>query len=613
MESRRGRDGSIRHHPRQRALRAIRYNAAPPHHLPTTMNLRDHLNTAVEQAMRACDIPADCQALVTQGTRPGFGDYQANGAMGAAKRMGTNPRELAGRIVAALELQGVAERVEVAGPGFINIHLAREFLEARIAAVGTDPRFGIAPLDHPQTVVVDYSAPNLAKEMHVGHLRSTIIGDAVVRALEFRGDRVIRQNHVGDWGTQFGMLIAQLEDTPGAAEGKVLADIEDFYRAAKQRFDAEPAFAGRAREYVVRLQGGDVHCLALWQRFIDISAAHSEEIYRKLNVTLRHADLKGESCYNDDLPVVIDELRAKGLLSDSEGARVVFLDEMRDREGNPQAVIVQKADGGYLYATTDLAAARHRARDLHADRVLYFIDDRQKLHMQQVFAIARRAGFVPESTTLEHHPFGKMLGEDGKPFKTRAGGTIKLAELLDEAIERAGGLLASRETGFDEAERAIIARAVGIGAVKYADLSKNRTSDYVFSWDHMLSFEGNTAPYLQYACTRAASLFRKAGRDLQSIGAGIALETAEERALALKILQFGEALTTITHDCSPHLLCAWLYDLAGLFMRFYESCPVLREDVPEATRESRLALARLGAGMLRQGLDLLGIEVPERM
>ena len=577
------------------------------------MTLRDQINSAVERAMRACDIPSDCQALVTQGTRPGFGDYQANGAMGAAKRMGTNPRELAARIVAALDLHGIAERVEIAGPGFINIHLDRAFLEERIATVATDPRYGIALPEHPQTVVVDYSAPNLAKEMHVGHLRSTIIGDAVVRALEFRGDRVIRQNHVGDWGTQFGMLIARLEDTPGAAEGTALADIEEFYRAAKQRFDADAAFADRARDYVVRLQGGDAHCRALWQRFIDISSAHSEEIYHKLNVTLRHADLKGESCYNDDLPVVIHELRERELLSESDGALVVYLEELRDREGNPQAVIVQKADGGFLYATTDLAAARHRARNLHADRVLYFIDDRQKLHMQQVFAIARRAGFVPESTTLEFHPFGKMLGEDGKPFKTRAGGTVKLAELLDEAVERAAQLLASRETGFDATERTAIARAVGIGAVKYADLSKNRTSDYVFSWDHMLSFEGNTAPYLQYACTRAASLLRKAGRDADSIHGTIALESPDERALALKLLQFGEALVTITHDCSPHLLCAWLYDLAGLFMRFYENCPVLKDDVPEATRESRLALALLGARMLGQGLELLGIEVPDRM
>jgi arginyl-tRNA synthetase len=577
------------------------------------MNLRDHLNRAVEQAMRDAGVPADCQALVGQSTRAGFGDYQANGAMAAAKRMGTNPRALAERIVAGLALQGVVARAEVAGPGFINLHLADDFLEQRLAIAAADPRLGIAAAEHAQTVVVDYSAPNLAKEMHVGHLRSTIIGDAVVRALEFRGDRVIRQNHVGDWGTQFGMLIAHLEDTPGAVDGSALADIEDFYRAAKQRFDADAAFAERSRDYVVRLQGGDAHCLGLWQQFIEISAAHSEEIYRKLNVTLRHADLKGESCYNDDLPVVIEELRHKGLLSESEGAKVVFLDELKDREGNPQAVIVQKADGGYLYATTDLAAARHRAQRLHADRALYFIDDRQKLHMQQVFAIARRAGFVPEATTLEHHPFGKMLGEDGKPFKTRAGGTVKLADLLDEAVERAAQLLEARESELSAEDRAAVARAVGIGAVKYADLSKHRTSDYVFSWEHMLSFEGNTAPYIQYACTRAASVLRKAGLAAPDAGSTIRLGTPDERALGLRVLQFSEALAAVTDDAVPHLMCGYLYDVAGLFMRFYENCPILRDDVSAETRASRLALAHLAARTLRLGLDLLGIEVPDRM
>ncbi|MFM7274414.1 MAG: arginine--tRNA ligase, partial [Gammaproteobacteria bacterium] len=353
--------------------------------LPTNrlgrMNLRDELNAAVEHAMRAIGVPSDCQALLTPATRAGFGDYQANGAMAAAKRMGTNPRELAARIAETLgeALGARVERIEVAGPGFINLHLSRDFLATRLAGVTADPRLGIARVEHPQTVVVDYSAPNLAKEMHVGHLRSTVIGDAVVRALEFRGDRVIRQNHVGDWGTQFGMLIAQLEESGLATGDAALADVEDFYRAAKQRFDADPAFAERARDYVVRLQSGDPHCRALWQRFIDLSAAHSEEIYERLGVTLTHADQKGESAYNDDLAEVIRELGEKGLLAESEGARVVFLEELRDREGNPQAVIVQKADGGDLYATTDRAATRHRARRRHADRGLYFIDDRQKL------------------------------------------------------------------------------------------------------------------------------------------------------------------------------------------------------------------------------------------
>ena len=581
------------------------------------MTLREELTAAVERAMRAIGLPADCQALLTPATKAGFGDYQANGAMGAAKRAGTNPRELAQRIVAALDIGDMAERIEVAGPGFINIHLSRGFLAGRLGAVAADTRLGIPPAAQSQTVVVDYSAPNLAKEMHVGHLRSTVIGDAVVRALEFRGDRVIRQNHVGDWGTQFGMLIALLEERGATGESvgrTALADIEAFYREAKGRFDTDPAFADRSRDYVVKLQAGDAHCLSLWQRFIEMSAAHSEEIYQKLNVTLTHADLKGESTYNNDLNTVIAELRHTGLLQESDGANVVFLEELRDREGNPQAVIVQKADGGFLYATTDLAAARHRAKNLHADRILYFIDDRQKLHMQQIFAISRRAGFVPHTTTLEHHPFGKMLGEDGKPFKTRAGGTVKLAELLDEAVERAARLIEERNDGLSAEERAEVARMVGIGAVKYSDLSKARTSDYVFSWTQMLSFEGNTAPYIQYACTRVSSLLKRAGvATIAPTQSAIALDAAEERALALKLLQFGEALEAVTADAWPHLLCAYLYELAGLLMRFYEACPVLKEDVPAELRESRLALAAVTGRTLRQGLDLLGIEVPERM
>jgi len=580
------------------------------------MSVRDLLSTAVEHAMRAVDIPADCQPLLTQSTRPEFGDYQANGAMGAAKRMGRKPRELAEEIIAALDLQGVAESVEIAGPGFINIRLAADFLEQELESAAGSDRLGVPLREPPQTVVVDYSAPNLAKEMHVGHLRSTIIGDAVVRALEFSGDRVIRQNHVGDWGTQFGMLIALLEDVTAAGgdtESAELSDLEGFYRAAKQKFDSDPAFADRARDYVVRLQSGDARCLALWQRFIDISIAHSEAIYRKLNVTLRHGDIKPESAYNDDLPKIIAALDEKGLLHESEGARVVYLEEMKDRKGEPMAVIVQKAGGGYLYATTDLAAARYRADELHADRVLYFIDDRQKLHMQQVFAISRRAGFVPEHMSLEHHPFGKMLGEDGKPFKTRAGEVVKLADLLDEAVERAAQLLEEREAEYSAEERAEIARKVGIGAVKYADLSKNRITDYVFSWQQMLSFEGDTAPYLQYACARIRSIFRKSGTDVAALTAPIRIAAPEERALAVRLVQFGEALTAVTTNAEPHQLCTYLYELAGLYMRFYESCPILRSDIGDEVRASRLRLCDLTARTLEQGLELLGIETPERM
>jgi arginyl-tRNA synthetase len=553
--------------------------------------------------------------LVTPGTRPEFGDYQANGAMGAAKRLQRKPRELAQAIVDALDLGDAAARVDIAGPGFINVRLAPEWIAGRLEALRDDPRHGVAEARDPQTVVVDYSAPNLAKEMHVGHLRSTIIGDAVARALEFRGDRVIRQNHVGDWGTQFGMLIAHLEDrleAGGGVDDFALEDLEGFYREAKQRFDADTAFADRARDYVVRLQGGDEHCLALWRRFIEISFSHCEEVYRLLNVTLTRADMQPESAYNDALPDVIRELDEAGLLIESEGARVVFLDELQDRNGDPMPVIVQKRGGGFLYATTDLAAARYRARELGADRVLYFIDDRQKLHMQQVFLVSRKAGFVPDAVSLEHHPFGKMLGQDGKPFKTRSGGTVKLAELIREAVERAAALLAGRDTEFSDEERAEVARKVGVGAIKYADLSKHRGSDYVFDWEQMLSFDGNTAPYLQYACTRIRSIFRRAG-ERAATGRAIRIGDDAERALGLKLLQFPEALESVTRDALPHLLCLYLYELSGEFMQFYERCPILHDGVDDATRDSRLALCELTGRGLQLGLELLGIEVMERM
>ena len=579
------------------------------------MNIRVLLNERVRTAMDAVGLPQDCPTALTQSTRPEFGDYQANGAMGAAKLMKVNPRELASRILAALDLGDMAANIEIAGPGFINIQLDKRWMADQFKARAADPRLGV-PAGSGETVVVDYSAPNLAKEMHVGHLRSTIIGDAVVRVLEFREDTVIRQNHVGDWGTQFGMLIAQLEDQVNAGvdlQQVALADIEEFYRGAKQRFDSDVRFAGRARDYVVRLQSGDAHCNALWQQFIEISFSHCEEIYRLLNVSLTPTDMMPESAYSDDLPGVLVLLRERGLLAESDGAQVVFLEELRDREGNPMAVIVQKRDGGFLYSTTDLAAVRHRGQRLNAQRVLYFIDDRQRLHMQQIFAISRLAGLIDETVSLEHHPFGKMLGLDGKPFKTRAGGTIKLVDLIHEAIERAAALLANRDSDLNSAERADVARKIGIGAIKYADLSKHRSSDYVFNWEQMLSFEGNTAPYLQYAYTRIRSIFRRAGIEAETINAGVSPDSDDERAVALKLLQFPEAIDSVVVDALPHLLCAYLYELSGLFMGFYERCPVLHPDVDTATRGARLSLCWHTAETLRTGLDLLGIEVMERM
>lgn len=561
------------------------------------------------------------------------GDFASNIALMLAKPAGAKPRELAERLIAALPADASVSRVEIAGPGFLNFFQNTEALARRLEAALADDRLGVRKNGAAQRVVVDLSSPNLAKEMHVGHLRSTIIGDAVARVLEFLGDEVIRQNHVGDWGTQFGMLLAYLEENPAAAESE-LSDLEQFYRAAKKRFDDDSAFADRARELVVRLQAGDDACLRLWQRFNDVSLSHCQKVYDRLGVKLSPADVRGESAYNADLPQIVADLAAKGLLSESDGAQCVFMEEFKNAEGNPLPVIVQKAGGGYLYATTDLAAMRYRSQVLKADRALYFVDQRQALHFQMAFEVARRAGFVHPRMDLEHMGFGTMNGPDGRPFKTRDGGTVKLIDLLDEAEAKAAqvlreknpeivatddglGRVNSREKSpppaiMGKKDLNSIARAVGIGAVKYADLSKNRSSDYIFNFEQMLSFEGNTAPYLLYAYTRVASIFRKEGTDMSATHGQIHLESEQEQALAAKLAQFGEVLNAVAVKGTPHLLCAYLYDLAGLFSSFYENCPVLTAEQAEI-RESRLSLAALTGRTLRQGLELLGLEPLERM
>lgn len=576
------------------------------------MNIRQQLEQRVSQALAAAG--ASGPALVQQAARPEFGDYQANGVMAAAKAAKINPRQLAQTVLQHLNLIDLADKVEIAGPGFINIHLRNDWLANQLSAAATDSHLGVHRASQPQTVVVDYSGPNLAKEMHVGHLRSTIIGDAVARVLEFLGHKVIRQNHVGDWGTQFGMLIAYMVRL--RAENKAdlstqLADLEAFYRDAKRLYDEDPAFAATARDYVVRLQSGDPECQLLWQTFIDESMRHCEEVYQRLGVTLTPADTKPESAYNDDLPVLVEELQAKGLLTESEGARCVFLPEFTGKDDKPLPIIVQKSDGGYLYATTDLAAIRYRVGTLHANRLLYFVDARQNLHLRQVFALARAAGWADESVALEHLPFGTMMGEDGRPFKTRTGGTVKLIDLLDEAEQRALRLVSEKNPDLSAQQRQDVAAAVGIGAVKYADLSKNRTSDYIFNWDSMLSFEGNTAPYMQYAYTRIRSIFRRGELEGGSGHGAIVLQEPAERLLALKLAQFEEALATVAADCVPHVLCGYLYDLAGAFMSFYEACPVLKAEEP--ARSGRLALCGLTAATMAAGLNLLGIRVVEQM
>jgi len=577
------------------------------------MNIKQLLNEKVSQAMIAAGLPEDTNPAISLSNRPQFGDYQANGVMGAAKKLKTNPRELATKVVEHLNLSGIADNVELAGPGFINIHLDKTWLSTQVSHLVSDDNIGVAKREQPQNVVVDYSAPNLAKEMHVGHLRSTIIGDAVVRALEFRGDKVIRQNHMGDWGTQFGMLLAHLSDKLAANEvaETALSDLENFYREAKIRFDDEEGFADRARDYVVKLQGGDEECGKLWQQFIDISIAHSEEIYEKLNVTLARKDIMGESAYNPDLPKVIDELMEKHIAVEDQGARVVFIDEMANKDGEPSVFIVQKSGGGYLYATTDLSACRYRVNQLKADRIVIFTDARQALHFKQVEIVARKAGFLPENVGYDHCPFGMMMGDDGKPFKTRTGGTIKLAELLDEAVTRAKEVIAEKNPDYSDEKLEEIAKKVGIGAVKFADLSKNRTSDYIFNWKTMLSFEGATAPYLQYAYSRIQSIFTKA--NVSEFGQDISIIEPQEKALALKLLQLEDVVDAVISECTPNLLCNYLYELASLYMSFYEACPILKDGIEEEVKASRLALCHVISKTLKQGLELLGIEVMERM
>ncbi|OFN21322.1 arginine--tRNA ligase [Neisseria sp. HMSC072B12] len=633
------------------------------------MNLYQTVEREAQAAFAAAGI-ADSPVVLQPTKNAEHGDFQINGVMGAAKKAKQNPRELAQKVAEVLADNAVIESAEVAGPGFINLRLRPEFLAQNIQTALNDARFGVAKTDKPQTVVIDYSSPNLAKEMHVGHLRSSIIGDSISRVLEFMGNTVIRQNHVGDWGTQFGMLVAYLVEQQKDNAAFELADLEQFYRAAKVRFDEDPAFADTAREYVVKLQGGDETVLALWKQFVDISLSHAQAVYDTLGLKLRPEDVAGESTYNNDLQPVVDDLAQKGLAVEDDGAKVVFLDEFKNKEGEPAAFIVQKQGGGFLYASTDLACLRYRVGTLHADRLLYVVDHRQALHFEQLFTTSRKAGYLPEDVKAEFIGFGTMMGKDGKPFKTRSGDTVKLVDLLDEAINRAEQVVKEKnpkwqltteledglkkissltnsdnlknklkynlenkkleitlendvvyhlpidkidkivrgaeeytDTALSDAEK--IARVVGIGAVKYADLSKNRTSDYVFDWDAMLSFEGNTAPYLQYAYTRVQSVFRKAGE--WDANAPTVLTEPLEKQLATELLKFEDVLQSVADTAYPHYLAAYLYQIATLFSRFYEACPILKSE--GATRNSRLQLAKLTGDTLKQGLELLGIEV----
>lgn len=577
--------------------------------------LGDRLLSALQTALPLESYP---QPLLLPASQAKFGDYQSNVCLSLAKQVGKAPRELAQDVVAHLNVDDICQPVEIAGPGFLNFRLKPDFLARSLqTAIGSD-RLGIPITREPRRVVVDFSSPNIAKEMHVGHLRSTIIGDCIARILEFQGHDVLRLNHVGDWGTQFGMLIAYLDEVyPDAlttANALDLGDLVTFYKKAKQRFDSDPQFQQKARQQVVALQQGEEHSRRAWQLLCEQSRREFQKIYDLLDIQLTE---RGESFYNPFLPAVIEDLAALGLLVEDQGAKVVFLEGFTNKEGQPQPLIVQKSDGGYNYATTDLAALRYRIDKDQADWIIYVTDVGQSSHFAQVFQVAQRAGWVPDHVTLTHVPFGLVLGEDGKRLKTRSGETIRLMDLLMEAIARSRADLEQRlaTEGRSESPEFIdtVARAIGIGAVKYADLSQNRNSNYVFSYDKMLSLQGNTAPYLLYAYVRVQGLTRRGEIDWRTLSADtpLLLEDETEQSLAKHLVQLEETLDLVSAELLPNRLCQYLFELSQLFNQFYDRCPIL--SAAEPTKQSRLTLAYLTAQTLKLGLSLLGIRVLDRI
>lgn len=570
------------------------------------------LNTCINKLSNEYNINKDLvkNIRIDRTKDKAHGDFATNIAMLLSKSLKKAPRDVAALIIDNLETSERIEKTEIAGPGFINFFVKKDFISKQLKSMLDDERLSIKKINDPLNIVVDYSAPNVAKEMAVHHIRSTVIGDSVVRVLEFLGHNVIRANHVGDWGTQFGMLIAYLErKQKESSEDLVLSDFEAFYREAKLCYDSDEEFAVKARSYVVKLQGGDEYCNKMWKKLVDMTMTQNQKIYDRLDVTLSKKDIMGESLYNDMLPTIVDDLMQKKLAVIDDGAVCVYLPQYKNKDGEPLGVIVRKQDGGYLYATTDLACVKYRVEKFNANRLMYFIDSRQHQHLESVWDIARKAGYADNSVVIEHDAFGMMLGKDGKPFKTRSGGTVKLKDLLDEAESRVTKLLEERNCNINDEDKAKVIHNIAIGAVKYADLSKNRLTDYIFDWDLMLSFDGNTAPYLQYAYSRIRSIFRKTNEPLGEI----VINNEAEESLATALLAFPDAVEQVAQKAMPHILCTYLFNLAGTFMHFYEACPILKDDIDESTRRSRLTLCELTSRVLKQGLGLLGINVMEQM
>ncbi|MGW1075545.1 arginine--tRNA ligase [Streptomyces sp. NPDC002537] len=548
-------------------------------------------------------------------------DFQANGMLALAKKLKGNPRELAGKVVAGLPAGDLIQEIEVSGPGFLNITVTDRAITETLAARAADARLGVPFAERPGTSVIDYAQPNVAKEMHVGHLRSAVIGDAVAKILEFSGEKVVRRHHIGDWGTQFGMLIQYLIEHPHELDHKdassgeeAMSNLNRLYKASRALFDSDEAFKERARRRVVDLQAGDAETLALWQRFVDESKIYFYSVFGKLDMEIEDADVVGESGYNDMLVETCRMLEESGVAVRSNGALCVFFDDVKGQDGNPTPLIVQKSDGGFGYAATDLSAIRDRVGKLGADSLLYVVDARQGLHFKMVFETARRAGWLHDGVKAVQLPFGTVLGKDGKPFKTREGETVRLVDLLDEAIARATAVVRekSEKLGLSEEEIAERGTQVGIGAVKYADLSTSLGRDYVFDLDRMVSLNGDTSVYLQYAYARIQSIVRKAGESASGKAHPELALAPAERALALHLDEFAETLAEVAASYEPHKLAAYLYQLASTYTTFYAECPVLKADTPEQV-ENRLFLCDLTARTLRQGMSLLGIRTPEQL
>lgn len=581
------------------------------------MNIQKFLLKKTNQALTKIGIKSFSNLIkIQQTTKKNFGNYQINGLIPISKLVNIKTEQLIQKFVYFLNLNYVAKKIKIEKPGFVNIFLNPKWIEDQINYIFFSLRLGIT-LIQPKTIIIDYSGPNVAKEMHVGHLRSTVIGDSIARILSFLGHKVIRANHIGDWGTQFGMLIAYIENNKYHKflfdKNISLSTLENFYQQAKIKYDTDPNFAELSRNYVVKLQKGNKYCHSIWKNLVKISILNNQKIYSRLNVTLKTKDIMGESLYQNLLPDIIKDLKNKGLAVISNEATVVFIENTHNKFGKPFGVIIQKKDGAYLYSTTDIACIKYRCEILQADKIIYYTDSRQKQHISHAWEIAKKSGYVKKSTSLEHHMCGILLEKNGKPFKTRSGNSLKLITLLDEALKRAKDIITNKnpQLKYDQINK--LAHIISIGAVKYSELSKNRTINYIFNWNNVLNFEGNTAPYIQYAYTRIASLIKCAIYSKYQIKNNyILLTTQEEKSLAICLLQFEETLITVSNQSIPHILCSYLYKLSVLFSLFYENCPILKNNDIHL-KYSRLKLAILTARILKQGLNLLGIKTTEYM